>query len=154
MIVFRYELKGVPLPFSSDSVFDRLFPVPTQDLLPVTKAGFKVIPAVKRSYSTASIPPCPICKTARVFECQLMPNLINILRASTADGDTENLTDGQRMKEVQKALQKDASSDKRGMEWGTCMVFSCGKDCCIDESNGREGKECWREEVVLVQWDD
>jgi len=133
-------------------VFDRLFPVPAQDPLPVTKADFKVIPAVKRSYSTASIPTCPACKAARVFECQLMPNLINVLRTSIKDEDAQKLTDEQRMKVVQKALQKNAASDKRGMEWGTCMVFSCERDCCLD--NAREAKECWREEFVLVQWDD
>lgn len=135
-------------------MFNRLFPVPAQDPLPVTKADFKVIPTVKRSYSTASISPCPVCKTARVFECQLMPNLINILGTSTRDEDTQKLTDGQRMEAVQKALQKNATSDKRGMEWGTCMVFSCEKDCCLDDSNDREAKECWREELVIVQWDD
>jgi pre-rRNA-processing protein TSR4 len=148
----RYELKGIPLPFSSDKVFDKLFPVPHQDPLPVTKATFKVIPAVRRSYSTVSIPPCSACKAARVFECQLMPNLINVLRASIKDGEAQSLTDEQRMKVVQEVLQKKATSDKRGMEWGTCMIFSCEKDCCLDDHGG--DKECWREEFVLVQWDD
>ncbi|KAG1741043.1 programmed cell death protein 2 [Suillus lakei] len=148
----RYELKGIPLPFSSDKVFDRLFPVPAQDPLPVTKAAFKVVPAIRRSYSTASISQCPACKAARVFECQIMPNLINVLRASIKDGDAQKLTDEQRMKVVQDVLQKKAASDKRGMEWGTCMIFSCEKDCCLDDHGG--DKECWREELVLVQWDD
>lgn len=148
----RYELKGIPLPFSSDKVFDRLFPVPPQDPLPVTKAAFKVVPAVRRSYSTASIPPCPGCKAARVFECQLMPNLINVLKASIKDEDMQKLTDEQRIKVVQEVLQKKVASDKRGMEWGTCMIFSCEKDCCLDDHGG--DKECWREEFVLVQWDD
>lgn len=134
----RYELKGIPLPFSSDKVFDRLFPVPPQDPLPVTKAAFKVVPAVRRSYSTASIPPCSACKAARVFECQLMPNLINVLRASIKDEDTQKLTDEQRMKVVQEVLQKKAASVKRGMEWGTCMIFSCEKDCCLDDHSGKE----------------
>jgi len=147
-------LKGVPLPFSADKVFDRLFPVPPQDPLPVTKADFKVVPPVRRSYSTASIPRCPVCKAIRVFECQLMPNLINILRISIKDTDTQKLTHEQRMKLVQEALQKNAASDKRGMEWGTCMVFSCERDCCLDDGSDREVKECWREEFVLVQWDD
>ncbi|KAG0709148.1 programmed cell death protein 2 [Suillus ampliporus] len=151
----RYELKGIPLPFSSDKVFDRLFPVPAQDPLPVTKAGFKVVPAVRRSYNTTSIPSCPVCKAARVFECQLMPNLINVLRISIKDEDTQKLTDEQRMKAVQEVLQKKAASDKRGMEWGTCMIFSCEKDCCLDDhGSDREAKECWKEEFVLVQWDD
>ncbi|KIJ61996.1 hypothetical protein HYDPIDRAFT_42259 [Hydnomerulius pinastri MD-312] len=151
----RYELKGTPLPFASDKVFEALFPAPPQDPLPVTKAEFKVVPAVKRSYSTASIPTCPSCKSNRVFECQLMPNLINVLRDSVQDkeADVRKLTDEQRIKAVQDALKRSREPGSRGMEWGTCMVFSCENDCCLSEE-GKDLKEAWREEYVLVQWDD
>ena len=150
-----YDLKGTPLPFASDKVFESLFPVPPQDPLPVTKAAFKVVPEVKRSYSTSSIPRCPVCKSNRVYECQLMPNLINILRDAVKDKDTDvkKLTDQQRIKAVQEALKRSKEPDSRGMEWGTCMVFSCEKDCCLND-DGKEMKECWREECVLVQWDE
>ncbi|KAF9221417.1 hypothetical protein BS17DRAFT_785351 [Gyrodon lividus] len=152
---FRYELKGTPLPFASDNVFESLFPAPPQDSLPVTRAKYKVVPAMKRSYTTASIPPCPSCRSSRVFECQLMPNLINVLRDSVIDKDVEvqKLTDEQRIKAVQDALKRAKGPGSRGMEWGTCMVFSCGNNCCLDEG-GKDAKECWQEEYVLVQWDE
>ncbi|KAI9461456.1 programmed cell death protein 2 [Boletus coccyginus] len=151
----RYELGGTPLPFASDQVFELLFPAPTQAPLPGTKAAFKVVQPTKRSYSTASIPSCPCCKSSRVFECQLMPNLINVLRASVDDkhSDVQTLTDEQRIKAVQDALKRSKEPGSRGMEWGTCMVFSCGNDCCVDDG-GQDDKECWREEHVLVQWDE
>ncbi|KAF8449123.1 programmed cell death protein 2 [Boletus edulis BED1] len=147
----RYELGGTPLPFASDKVFEQLFPTPSQATLPITKGEFKVVQTTKRSYSTASIPPCPSCKSSRVFECQLMPNLINVLRNSV--GDERRLTDEQRIKVVQDALKRNKEPGSRGMEWGTCMVFSCGNDCCLDDG-GQDDKGCWREEYVLVQWDE
>lgn len=152
----RYELNGTPLPFASDKVFEVLFPAPPQDPLPVTGAAFKVVSPVRRSYNVSSIPHCSVCKSSRVFECQLMPNLINVLRAADKDKDTDSdrkLTDAERIKAVQDALKSNQTSDRRGMEWGTCMVFSCGKDCCLDEG-GKDARECWREEHVLVQWDE
>ncbi|KAH7914626.1 programmed cell death protein 2 [Hygrophoropsis aurantiaca] len=153
----RYELGGVPLPFSSDKVFESIFPAPPQAPLPVTKPDFKVVHTPKRSYSSASIPSCPVCKSSRVFECQIMPNLINVLKSSNKDDSAQKpLTDEQRIKAVQEALKKggDNASDKRDMEWGTCMIFSCEKDCCLAEEGAKDAKECWREEVVLVQWDE
>jgi len=151
----RYELQGIPLPFASDKAFELLFPAAAQAPLPVTKGDFKVVPATKRSYSTASIPSCPCCKSSRVFECQLMPNLINVLRDSIDDkqSDVRKLTDEQRIKAVQDVLKRSKESGSRGMEWGTCMVFSCGNDCRLNDG-GKEDKECWREEYVLVQWDE
>lgn len=147
----RYELGGTPLPFASDKVFETLFPTPAQPPLPVTKADFKVVPAVKRSYKPSSVPRCPHCNSARVFECQLMPNLINILRESPADSKKQ--TNEQRIKEVQVALKGGKTEGRRGMEWGTCMVFSCEKDCCNADGETK-AKECWREEFVMIQWDE
>jgi pre-rRNA-processing protein TSR4 len=62
------------------------------------------------------------------------------------------MTDEERRKMVEKALKgQEVDGDGfRGMDWGTCMVFSCEKDCCRD-LDGRDAKECWREEVVLIQ---
>lgn len=149
---YRYELKGVPLPFASDEVFDLLFPLPPAPPLPVTKAAFKVVPVQRRTYDPTALLPCPSCKSKRVFECQLMPNLINVLRMRDAEKE-KKLTDDERRKAVEKTLKAGDVSDKRGMEWGTCMIFSCGKDCCVDNPGEFEARECWREELVIVQWD-
>ncbi|CCM00384.1 uncharacterized protein FIBRA_02414 [Fibroporia radiculosa] len=144
----RYELGGTPLPFASDQVFDKLFPAPLASPLPVTKAVFTVVPAQKRTYDATAVPSCPHCKSRRVFECQLMPNLINLLNAPV-EGGSAKLSDEERRQEVLQALKGSRAADRMGMEWGTCMVFSCENDCSDDSA-----RSCWREEVVLVQWDD
>jgi len=111
-------------------------------MVPVTRAGFTVLPPVVRSYRPMSVPSCPFCHSKRVFECQLMPNLINILARERNDRIKKPMTHQERMKEIGKTLQ--GGTD--GMEWGTCIIFSCENDCSDNDG-------CWREEVVLVQWD-
>lgn len=143
---------GAPLPFASDEVFDRLFPKPPTANLPVTKPDYMVVPPVKRTYTTSSIPSCPHCNGKRVFECQLMPNLINVLRDSLGKGEAQKpQTDEERRKEVERVLKGEQSVERTGMGWGTCMIFSCENDC--SEEKGSSLKCCWREELVLVQWD-
>lgn len=147
----RYELKGTPLPFSSDAVFQALFPAPPTPPLPVTKPAFKVVHVPKRTYNPTTIPPCPVCKSQRVFECQLMPNLINVVKGTRED-TPKNMSEEERRQTFQRIFKKQVGEEKSGMEWGTCMVFSCEKDCCVDDL-GAEARETWREETVLVQWD-
>ncbi|KIK65701.1 hypothetical protein GYMLUDRAFT_39202 [Collybiopsis luxurians FD-317 M1] len=148
----RYELRGTPLPFSSDKIFQSLFPTPKTDPLPVTKPDFKVVLPQKRIYSPYSSPdnllsPCPACKGKRIFECQLMPNLINSLQ-SKSDREIK-MSDEERRAVIQKVLK---GGVEKGMEWGTCLVFSCENDCRVD-ADSKEMKDVWREEQVLVQWD-
>ena len=79
-----------------------------------------------------------------------MPNLINVLKSSQSQSnghEKKTQTDEERRAEVLKAL-KGQNASGRGMEWGTCMVFACEKDCCGDNE-----KSVWREEVVLTQWE-
>ncbi|EPQ56421.1 hypothetical protein GLOTRDRAFT_59670 [Gloeophyllum trabeum ATCC 11539] len=145
----RYDLGGTPLPFGHDSVFDKLFPAPAGPPVPVTKGEFMVQPPQKRVYTPAALPKCPQCGGERVFECQLMPNLINVLKSSSADDARPGkLTEEERKKEIERALKAENSTKRRGMEWGTVMVFSCKSDCCPEQ------KKNWAEEVVLVQWDE
>jgi pre-rRNA-processing protein TSR4 len=136
----RYELDGTPLPFSSDAVFDALFPPPKTTT--IVGKDMMVQPVQRRTFTAESLPVCPMCQASRVFECQLMPNLINVLRTAT----DETATDEERRKALEAAVGK----GRGGMEWGTCLVFSCSNNCC-----GSAGtKQTWAEEVVLVQWDD
>jgi pre-rRNA-processing protein TSR4 len=74
-----------------------------------------------------------------------MPNLINMLRP--VGEASKKLTDEERRKAVERALKGEDKDEKRGMEWGTCLIFSCLKDCCVNE------KEGWMEEEVYIQWD-
>lgn len=140
----RYELSGVPLPFASDEVYDILFPMPRRELVPVTKQDSKIVQPIKRTYDPSVVPRCEMCKSKRVFECQLMPNLINAVKRG--EKVARKVTEEERRKEVAEALKGGKPEDKRGMEWGTCLVFSCSKDC-------HEETEVWREEVVYIQWD-
>jgi pre-rRNA-processing protein TSR4 len=79
-----------------------------------------------------------------------MPNLINTLGQAKKGDNKKPKTDQERMKELEGVLRGGENGDeKRDMEWGTCMIFSCEKDCCDDD-----GRECWREEIVLVEWDE
>src|ERR1700733_12428599 len=129
-----------------------MFPEPIAAPLPITKPDFKVVVTPKRVYAPTSVPSCPICKSTRIFECQLMPNLINVL--SSSDSPHKTMTDEERRRELARELRTSDKSENNGMEWGTCIVFSCKNDCCIDDEEGGKGKECWREEVVLIQWDN
>ncbi|KAI0331510.1 hypothetical protein GY45DRAFT_1404960 [Cubamyces sp. BRFM 1775] len=143
----RYEHGGTPLPYASDKVFDQLFPIPPAPPAPVTKAEFMVTPPRKRTFALDSLPRCPHCQSRRVFECQLMPNLINVLKAPTEE--QKKMTDEERRAEVLRTLRGQGASGRKGMEWGTCMVFSCEKDC-----SGKEDGSTWREELVMVQWEE
>ncbi|TFK25634.1 hypothetical protein FA15DRAFT_590061 [Coprinopsis marcescibilis] len=147
----RYELKGTPLPFSSsDAAFKTLFPLPDSPTVTITKSAFTVGPEQKRAFNPDSVPACPICKSKRLFECQLTPNLINVLRPK--EGANQKLSDDERHKLVEQALKKGDQDERRGMEWGTCMIFSCANDCCLEDGQ-KEAKGCWREEKVFIQWD-
>ncbi|KAJ3515760.1 hypothetical protein NLJ89_g1556 [Agrocybe chaxingu] len=120
----RYELKGTPLPFASDRTFDLLWPAPKEDPLPVTKPDFEVVHSQPREYKTTDVPLCPSCNSKRVFECQLMPNLINVLRPTwEAEEKANKLTDVERRKAVERALKGLDKDQKRGMEWGTYDEF-------------------------------
>ncbi|KAI0080185.1 hypothetical protein K474DRAFT_1658185 [Panus rudis PR-1116 ss-1] len=143
----RYDLGGTPLPFTRDAVYDRLFPTNAPkagEPITVTKAAFTVTKADgKPNYNPSTVPSCPHCGSKRVFEFQLMPNLINVLKKPSGDGKQKQ-TDEERRKEVESVLKR--TVDGELMDWGTCLVFTCEKDC-----GGRP--TAWREEVVLVQWD-
>jgi pre-rRNA-processing protein TSR4 len=79
-----------------------------------------------------------------------MPNLITILhRPST---ETKRQTEEERRRELVEVLGK--GGEKNGMEWGTCLVFSCLKDCCAGDEREADARDCWREEIVLVQWEE
>ncbi|KAH9036316.1 programmed cell death protein 2 [Lactarius pseudohatsudake] len=147
----RYDLGGIPMPFADDDVYKQLFPLlpGTPGLATVTKSVFNVS-SPRRGYDATSIPSCPHCGSRRVFECQLMPNLINILgTGSSADGDRAT-TEEERKEVVRKLLKGEAHG--HGMEWGTILVFSCEKDCCLGLGN-KEKQDAWSEELALVQWD-
>lgn len=126
---------------SKDRVAEKLFPPPPPPPF-TTKPGFAVPISQRRVYDSGAAGNCKVCQKPRVFECQLMPNLINILRnqkpKNQESGPASPKTEADRKRELLDI----------GMEWGTCLLFSCAEDC------GGGDNEYWREELVLVQWDD
>jgi pre-rRNA-processing protein TSR4 len=177
-----YDLSGIPLPFASDAIYKRLFPLahsaaPSPGTLTIATGGNEGAPAGDshhgggRTYDAAIIPPCDACGGPRAFECQLMPNLINVLRqARHARGDaaapgaktTKMQTNEERRAEVARLLRGETIKPDKGvaesgdMEWGTCMVFSCVQNCCrIRSADGKwsDARLAWKDEYVLVQWD-
>lgn len=81
-----------------------------------------------------------------------MPNLINILGGVSTTGGEDATTTGEQRKEAVQQLLK-SNPNGRGMEWGTVLVFTCEKDCCLGPGN-KEKQGAWSEELVLVHWDD
>lgn len=172
----RYEFGGEPVAFHAKGrVFDLLWPkekkVKAGEGVAVTKGQFKQgEPAPgERVFSARAVPPCEVCGAVRVFEAQLMPNLINLLKAdriqkadgsldsdtSAAPQDTKSAIEqalGRRLpnSEGKKEGQEEAFDARSGLVWSTAFVFVCSQDCV-----GNKGEEeCWREELVLAQFED
>lgn len=82
---------------------------------------------VQGSSSGAKIPRCGNCGGARVFELQLTPHAITELEA------------------------EDMSIDD-GMDWGTILLDSCGRDC--QEAGKGSGEVGYVEEWAGVQWEE
>lgn len=118
--ILRYEFRGVPLLYSSTDAIATHFVLP----------GHHLHSKVKTSGPVKGIPSCQYCGSARVFEMQLVPYLIFELE-----------------KDNEEAMKLDG---QEGMEWGTVIVGTCGKNCGDD----REGKVVFREEWVGVQWEE
>jgi Programmed cell death protein 2, C-terminal putative domain len=137
--VDSYERAGQPLMSrSDDEVYSLIFPTrdtaaPPGSLSTVTRtvhARTSVAPPLnlRRHYTSHRVAACDSCGAPRMFELQLMPNLVGELeRAAAAAREKEEVEFG----------------------WTTALVFVCSADCLV------QGKdEVWREEVVLVQIDD
>lgn len=176
----RYEFGGEPVAFhAKGKIYDLLWPkeakVKAGEGVAVTKGQFRSGGSGEgeRVYSTRGVPPCPQCGSERVFEAQLMPNLINLLKADqiqAADGslDTDPQStpteaqdeEAKRKAAIEQALgrrlpsaTKDNAGEptfdaRSGLVWSTAFVFVCAKDCCADQ------QEAWHEEVILAQFED
>ena len=135
----RYDLGGVPLPYSSASpLYRRLFPGAPTTRTPDEEEE----PDFAEFYDMSTIPPCPQCGGKRVFELQLVPSLISILQPDTLT------TTGQLSNGIRKGKQSAQSEEERKMElarlasgakdkeqgvgemeWGNVLVFGCKNDC-------------------------
>lgn len=119
----RYEFNGQPLFYSS------LYPQQQQQL------------------SSR----CQYCNGPKVFEFQLMPNILSILPtseyATVATGTTESASLSGKAKNIDTKTVLD--SWNVGMEFGTILVFVCQKDC----HPGEMEDICYMEETIIVQYE-
>lgn len=118
--ILRYEFRGIPLLYSSTDAVAAHFVMP----------GHHLHSKIKTSGPVKGIPSCQYCGSARVFEMQLVPYLIYELE-----------------KDNEEAMKLDGGE---GMEWGTIIVGTCGKNCGDD----KEGKVEFKEEWVGTQWEE
>lgn len=103
--VVRYEMGGQPLPFSAQGdLYKQLWPTSTSTSVSgataISRAGHAVNanangngiggPHLRRTYDASRIPRCETCGSKRTFEFQLMPNLVNTLRADCIQGNNNN----------------------------------------------------------------
>lgn len=105
--VLRYERAGAPLPFCVDEAYETLFN--------------------GKKYDASKVERCS-CGSRRVFEVQLMPQIVSYL---SKDG-----------------LLKD-KEDEMEITWSAVWVFCCEKDCGIDERK----EEAWKEEKCMLQYE-
>ena len=105
----------------------------------------------------------------RAFEFQLVPHLISALQpASGADLGSKKRVDVEQLlgkgeaagngngngNNEGGATAKEKALERTGMEWGTVLVFTCRDNCCAGKVDDATAKECWQEELVLVQWEE
>ncbi|GAA5933590.1 small subunit rRNA maturation protein TSR4 [Sporobolomyces koalae] len=129
--VIRYEHNTQPLAFSgSSTAYKTLYP-PS----PLGELG---------SFTPSRLPTCRTCRQPCVFEYQLMPNLISVLNRTQGTKGTSAYSTGEGKDTV-------ASKDKdEGLDWATVWVFACGAECAEKSRD----KESWREESVMVEWEE
>jgi len=180
----RYDRRAVPLFYqSTDETYKSLHTVPAGTQVHVTGARNMLVSSSgggrpsRRAYNpdAEKLKRCDACRRAttmrsaggeRVFEFQLVPHLISVLRAAGV-GSKKGANEGNEGNEVRKTEGEDGKKDKKeglsakewglertGMEWGTVLVFTCRDDCCGGRVADRAAKECWQEEFVLVQWEE
>lgn len=151
--MFRYDFNSIPLPYSAKSpLYKQLFPSGTEPVagkyFPITRPSHaansgpalegdeteaEASKSLAQLYTPTSVPTCPRCKSERVFELQLVPSLISVLRPSMLSTDgkapkkkAQNKSEAERREELRKLAEGQAVE---GMEWGSILVFGCASDC-------------------------
>ncbi|ORX33263.1 hypothetical protein BCR36DRAFT_588630 [Piromyces finnis] len=110
---------------------------------------------ISKKYSNSkNIPKCERCGALRTFEFQLMPNLLSILPTEKFLNKHKPYKNIRNIKDVNTISKSDLINQfDTGMEWGTILVFTCSKDCDMDELKQKEIEDdgMWREDVSYMK---
>ncbi|GAA5900493.1 hypothetical protein JCM8208_000515 [Rhodotorula glutinis] len=126
--VVRYEFAACPVPYTASSTAYRLAYPPSSSLATAPGAAGSVAPSVG-TYNPSRLPRCRSCGGATAFEAQLMPHLVGLVNGAPGAKEGE------------------------AQDWATVWVLSCVAECEGGAEGGGEG-ESWREERVLVEWEE
>ena len=74
-----------------------------------------------------------------------MPNLISVLNRTEGLNGTSAYGGGGKEKKGEK---------EEGLDWATVWVFACGAECVEGGKGNNKDKESWREERVMVEWEE
>jgi len=91
--------------YKSDKVFNKFrkrVAYEPEQIIRYDRGGDPLWVSPEKIPTRDEIPPCQYCKAARVFEFQVMPQLLNHLGEESIDG---------------------------ALDWGTVAVYTCGEDC-------------------------
>lgn len=172
--VVRYEFGGLPLPFSNKGhVFDLLWPKKSKNgrVEIGRNHSNESEPLQLRSYNDDKIPKCLKCGGKRIFECQLMPNLVNLLKVENIvkgqdeDDDEEEkdveevngeekksklqLQEEKRRKEIEKALGRSLNTKPTFGEDGISRSTPKGNEKEISSLPTRTGL-AWSTALIYV----
>lgn len=126
----RYCIKGEPLFYDNDEIS-------------------------KKYSNPKNIPRCEKCGAMRTFEFQLMPNILSVLPTEKFITKRKPRKNIHNLKDANNISRSDLINQfDTGMEWGTILVFTCSKDCDIDEIQKHSSEDedgMWREDISYYE---
>ncbi|RHZ44707.1 hypothetical protein Glove_712g37 [Diversispora epigaea] len=136
----RYEFNGQPLLYNQSDITAKLL------LSSISSSQYYY----SKKIITHKLPKCPKCGSIRVFEFQLMPNILCVLPINNKNNDDDDDDDDRSNNNNNN--NNNISQFNFGMEWGTIMIFTCSKDCEL-EGVGTNNVSYY-EELVLIQYEE
>ncbi|KAK4051986.1 hypothetical protein OIO90_004516 [Microbotryomycetes sp. JL221] len=128
--IVRYHHGSTPLAFSSNSK-----PYKTLFTSSSTLISSKINSKTNQTFNSNQIQTCSSCHSRRIFELQLMPNLIWSLGLIQIQSSQQ---------------QEQLERIETHLEWSTIWICTCENECTQMNQKEKKG-EAWREEMVYVE---